>query len=145
MPRGRLKRILAIVLLSLLLLAVRFVVSFIVAANRMLDRKLNGNAIDWTAELIIEHIDTDGGNWPTGWEDLRDDYDSLTISINKPWFFDDFATLVEIDWNAETPAVQSVTEPVRVVWLKDGSADHNTGREPNQLIWQYLNKKVFPP
>ena len=37
-------------------------------------------ATDWMSIFVIDHIRTTG-SWPTGWHDLRDEYDRLAPAV----------------------------------------------------------------
>lgn len=117
-------------------------------ANRV-NRTIRGSyAVWWAADMCIEHLEANGGTWPRSWDDLRDDYQTCVNRSGQPWTFDEIRERVEIDWDADPQQLleQSSNESadVRVIWLRDGTVAYWQGREPNQIILDYLKSKQVP-
>jgi len=111
----------------------------------------NCYAVWWVAGMVIDHMETHDGEWPRGWDDLRESYvnEAKKASYPRPpaypWPFDELRRRIEIDWNAEPRNLASADSrpgepPFRVIWLRDGSQSYWSGAEPNQLILEYLKR-----
>jgi len=116
----------------------------------------NAYAVWWTADLVIEHMERHGGAWPQSWEELRATSDQAykgAVSTNRDgiWIaesrprarIDELQQRVEIDWNADPRelAKTDFTEsgpPFRVIWLRNGRSTHYSGKEPNDMVLEYL-------
>ena len=102
------------------------------------------------ATLVIEHLDTHGGEWPRSWEELFAAAKTLPNNDRRlhgtsP---DRLAKLVRIDWNADPREMTRASAspgrmPFHVITRADGRDFPTlwTGAEPNTLVWEYLNKK----
>jgi hypothetical protein len=106
----------------------------------------NAYAVWWVADMVIEHMEANDGHWPTGWDDLVDDYGTCAKTAGRPWTFEELRGRVEVDWHADPNTLVKASNnehapPFRVIWLKDGSKGHWAGREPNRMILQYLLNK----
>ena len=60
-------------------------------------------ALQWTSAFIVEHLKNNDNKWPTGWEDLRDEYESMAEPDFYAWSFDELQTLVDVRWNITLP------------------------------------------
>src|SRR3954452_23982693 len=73
-------------------------------------------------------------------------YEAATKRVGRPWTFEELRSRVEVDWDAD-PSVLSEMKltdnqpPFRVIWLRDGSEAYWSGKEPNRLIWDYLQQR----
>ena len=110
----------------------------------------NAYAVWWVADMVIEHMEANGGRWPSGWDDLADDYETCTEKAGRPWTFEDLRSRVDVDWDADPNVLSQVKDsgqekPFRVIWLKDGSDGYWVGREPNRIILDYLKKRKKTP
>jgi hypothetical protein len=119
----------------------------------------NAYAVWWTADLVIEHMETHGGAWPRSWDELHLTSQQAykgTVSTNRDgtWIaefrprasLDDLQQRVEIDWMADPASLALVKRPskgppFRVIRLRNGKATHYEGREPNEMILEYLESK----
>jgi len=106
----------------------------------------NSYAVWWAADMVIHHLESTDNRWPTGWDDLRDDYEALAVGSGRPWTFDEIRERVEVDWKADPDqltrkATEYPTESFRVVWLLDGSDHHYQDHEPNEMIAGFLDKR----
>ncbi|MCL4692369.1 MAG: hypothetical protein KJ060_07655, partial [Candidatus Hydrogenedentes bacterium] len=117
-------------------------------------------AVWWTADLVIEHMERNGGAWPKSWDDLRSAYDTAdkgnvsterdgtTIVEFRPRdSIEELQKRVEIDWNADPTALVNTDfsdqgPPFRVIGLKSGKDTHYAGREPNTMVLEYLKWKA---
>jgi len=99
-------------------------------------------AVWWVADMCIEHMEANDGKWPENWDELRDDYQTCVDRSGQPWTFDELASQVEMDWDANpielVPLADDSAVELRVIWLSNGSDAHWAGREPNQKIVDYL-------
>ena len=116
----------------------------------------NAYAVWWTADLVIEHMEKNDGAWPRSWDDLRatseqaykgtvsTNLDGTVIAEFRPReTVDELQQRVEIDWTAyprELVRVDFKEEgpPFRVIWLRNGKSTHYQGKEPNEMVLEYL-------
>jgi hypothetical protein len=106
----------------------------------------NAYAVWWGSDMVIEHMETNGGAWPTCWDDLRDDYQTCVDTAGQPWTFEELRGRLVIDWSADPAELAKAHEkpdgpPFRAIWLQNGPSTHWSGREPNQMILDYLRHK----
>ena len=99
-----------------------------------------------TADLIIDHMEANGGKWPMGWEDLRRAADTRPQDRQGlGWEFAELPNLVSVEWNADPQILAQATPhpeqlPFHVVRRKNGSDFPVVwlNREPNEMILYYL-------
>ncbi|TWT76173.1 hypothetical protein [Neorhodopirellula pilleata] len=89
-------------------------------------------ASDWTAIFIIDHLRT-SGDWPTGWHDLRDEYDRLAVPQHYAWTFDELQTLIDVNWDSSIDAIRESEVPLDNVQLTSGRQVSYNG-DPDVLI-----------
>ncbi|MCE9607399.1 MAG: hypothetical protein K8U03_21140 [Planctomycetia bacterium] len=104
-------------------------------------------AVWWVADLVIHHLDANDLVWPKDWSDLQDDFEELTTKEGRPWTFEELRARVEVDWTADsgnlkTLAERSPRKPLRVIWLRDGTDVFYEGKEPNEMIAEYLRSGI---
>ena len=116
----------------------------------------NAYAVWWTADLVIDHMEKHGGAWPRNWEELRvtseqaykgtvsTNLDGTVIAEFRPRdTIEDLQKRVEIDWNADPRELVKAEfkekgPPFRVIWLRNGKSTHYQGKEPNEMVLEYL-------
>jgi len=116
-------------------------------------------AVWWAADLVIEHLEKHGGSWPRNWDELRATSEQAykgTVSTNRDGTMiaefrpresiDELRQRVEIDWNADPKLLvkadfRQTSGPFRVIWLRNGKSTHYVGREPNEMVLEYLKWK----
>ncbi len=105
----------------------------------------NAYSVWWVADMVIEHMDANNGDWPKSWDELRDDHQSCIAQRGGPSTFEELQSRVSIDWDADPDELRTQhadgTATFTVIKLKDGTADHISGEEPNQKILDYLNDR----
>lgn len=105
-------------------------------------------AVWWVANMCVEHMDANNGEWPRSWDDLRDDYQTCVARSGQPWTFGELSQRVEVDWDANPsellPIADNSHPDLHVIWLRNGSEAHWKGREPNQIILNYLKSQSEP-
>ncbi len=119
-------------------------------AYRTYDTATNAYAVWWVAEMVIEHMEASDGQWPSGWDDLADDYETCAKRSGRSWTFESLRGRVEVDWRADPNMLSRAKDngqekPFRVIWLRNGSDAHWAGREPNRMILEYLKEPKQPP
>lgn len=152
----RRKRNLVVVVLLLLLAGMGFVVWF---GYQVMQVPRNAYAVWWTADLVIEHMEKNGGSWPRSWDELRATSDHAykgTVSTNRDGTMiaefrpresiDELKRRVEINWSADPKELvkaefKGTALPFRVIWLRNGRSTHYAGKEPNDMVLQYLKWK----
>ena len=105
----------------------------------------NAYAVWWVGDMVVEHLKANNDEWPRGWDELLDDYDTCVATVGAaPWEFDELRRRVRIDWNADTNLLasqQTDGEPeFKAIWLADGTSSSWTDAEPNQIVLNYLNR-----
>ena len=131
-------------------------VAFVLA---VIDVPKRAYAVWWTADLVIEYMESHQGTWPRNWEELRPlteptsrvteskEPDGRVIVEFRPTpSVDELRHLVEVDWDADVDQLiaegrQGKSPPFRVIYLRDGRTTHYEGREPNQMILDYLEAR----
>lgn len=152
----RRKRNIIVIVIAILLAGAGFVVWL---GYQVMQVPRDAYAVWWTADLVIEHMEKHGGSWPRSWEDLRVTSEQAykgTVSTNRDGTriaefrprdsIDELMRRVEIDWNAN-PSELARAEfkesgpPFRVIRLQNGKSTHYSGKEPNDMVLEYLKWK----
>jgi hypothetical protein len=116
-------------------------------------------AVWWTADLVIDHMEKHDGSWPRSWDELRATSDQAykgTVSTNRDGTMiaefrprdsiEELQQRVAIDWKADPKDLAKAGfkekgPPFRVIWLRSGNSTHYSGKEPNEMILEYLKWK----
>jgi hypothetical protein len=103
----------------------------------------NAYAVWWVADMVVEHLEANDGEWPQNWDDLRDDYQTCVNRSGQPWSFEELRSRVVVDWYAKPSELAALANrgsdpPFRVIWLTDGSNNYWEHNEPNKIIADYL-------
>lgn len=122
-------------------------------AQRSLKPVYDSYALWWVADMVVEHMDTNNGVWPNGWDALRDDHQAFVDRNSGPWSFDFLRERVEVDWDADPQQLlidseDSQVAEFRVIRLRDGTDAHWESHEPNQIVLDYLRSRdglLHPP
>jgi len=98
--------------------------------------------MEWVGSLMVRHLEENDGAWPSGWEDLRDDYDAQTSSGNAPWSFGELKDRTIVDWDADPSELVEAelrhdAPPFYVVTVRNGQYTH-WGFDPNEMILECL-------
>ena len=99
-------------------------------------------ASDWTSAFVIEHLRTTG-EWPSDWNDLRDEFDEFGRNHSYAWSFEELQERVWLDWDAELDAVRDADPALVVFRLRSGRTVSFNG-DPNQLIQDFLRTGEDP-
>jgi hypothetical protein len=120
----------------------------------------NAYAVWWTADLVIEHMEKHHGAWPRSWDELRATSEQAykgTVSTNLDGTMiaefrprasiEELQQRVEIDWTADPNQLvkadfKTSGAPFRVIWLRNGKSTHYSGKEPNEMILEFLKMKA---
>jgi hypothetical protein len=150
------KRNIIVIVVTVLLAAVGFIIWF---GYQVFQVPRDAYAVWWTADLVIEHMQKHGGAWPRSWDELRATSDQAykgTVSTNRDGTMiaefrprdtiDELKQRVEIDWKADPRALAKAEfkerrPPFRVIWLRNGKTTHYSGKEPNDMVLDYLKWK----
>ncbi len=139
----------AVILVSTLAaLVAGFRIYALPSLKRALPSPSDAYASDWTAIFVIEHIRTTG-KWPTGWQDLRDEFERLAPESHYAWTFDELQDRVWFDFDAAINDVRAASPPRHIFALTSGRRISFNG-DPNTLIRDYLRtgddpNRVDPP
>lgn len=101
------------------------------AIHRAGELTLDAYAVDWTAEMILHHLDRASGQPPGSWEDLRADFAAIDGARQAALSFEEIQARVAVDFAAMTRP-----DSREFIALKNGSKAHWEGREPNDRIRQ---------
>lgn len=152
----RRKRNILFIVLAVLIAGVGFVVWF---GYQVMQVPRDAYAVWWTADLVIEHMEKHEGSWPRSWDQLRVTSDQAykgTVSTNRDGTtiaefrprdsIDELQRRVEIDWSADPKDLAKAEfkesgPPFRVIWLRNGKSIHYSGKEPNDMVLEYLKWK----
>ena len=152
----RRKRNIIVIAVALLLAGTGFIVWFGYQVSQV---SRNAYAVWWTADLVIDHMEKHGGSWPRSWDQLRLTSDQAykgTASTNRDGTrivefrprdtIDELKQRVEIDWKADPKTLANADfkrtgPPFRVIWLRIGRSTHYSGKEPNDMVLEYLKWK----
>lgn len=97
-------------------------------------------------DIIILHLEMNGGKWPTGWEDLREAHE-VCAGRSSIFSLEELRDRIDVDFAAD-PAKMAQAVPVgdeppfQAIRLRDGSRSHWSGQEPNSKIWSHLNRGI---
>lgn len=124
------------------------VLAVVAAANYALksvnNLVLNAYASDWTARFVIEHLKANDCRWPTGWDDLREEYDTLAEPSHYAWTFNELQERVVLDWDVDIEAIVNADPPVTVFRLADGGTANYNG-DPNVRIRDFVAEECVRP
>ena len=99
-------------------------------------------ASDWTATFIIEHIRVTG-EWPNGWDDLRDEYDRLAVPEHYAWSFDELTKLIDVEWNNSVDEIAKAKENQELITLTSGIRANFLGN-PNERVRDFIHNGNDP-
>lgn len=99
----------------------------------------------WVASMIVEHMERNNDSWPHSWDELEESYEICAGRSGKVWAFDDIRSRVHVDFAAD-PLKLAKAPGFQVISLRNGKRTHWERREPNEIIWRYLDQRpVGPP
>lgn len=131
----------------------------VVFVRAVLDVPRQAYAVWWTADLVVAYMESHEGAWPRGWEDLRpltevatevsetkEPDGNVIVEFRPKAGIQELQRYVEVDWSADPGELLRVPRreagpPFRVIYLRNGRTTHYEGREPNQMILEYLEVK----
>ncbi len=94
-------------------------------------------ASDWCAIFVIEHLKSTENRWPTGWDELRDEFDRMAEPSHYAWTFQELQDRVDLDFDVTADHVREADPPLTVFELSSGRKVSYNG-DPNKLIRHYL-------
>ena len=103
-------------------------------------------AVQWTSSFIIEHLKNSDNQWPTEWEDLRDEFDTMAEPSHYAWSFDELQTLVDVRWDITLPDDMDAFDDATKTFVsikRDNKYAHvlkEDVRVANQQIRDYLRE-----
>ena len=110
--------------------------------QRVANLPLEAYASDWTGVFIIEHLRTTD-TWPTGWHDLRDEYDRLAVPEFYAWSFEELQDLIDVNWNISIDEIKSSEIPFDLIRLTSGGTA-SYGGAPDVLVHDYIRNGTIP-
>ena len=132
----------AVVTLTVCVLAIIGIAKGLSFAKQLIGIPREAYASDWTAAFIIEHIRTTG-EWPTGWDDLRDEYDRLAVPEHYAWTFEELQSLINVDWDVSIADIKDSEVPLKHIRLTSGRQVSYAG-DPDKLIYDYVQTGEDP-
>jgi len=143
MFRTRYRTVISLIAISVVIASATFVI------HRVNQNIRNSYAVWWAADMVIAHLHDNDGQWPSDWNELRDDYDYLVEHSGRPWSFDELQQRVTIEWNASTndmaERLRAGDTNLNVISSSDGSNSHWIDEEPNGKIAEYLKRHHVAP
>ena len=102
------------------------------------------------ADILIDHMERNGGAWPQNWENLRESYDIVAGHSGQAWSFDELQKRVAIQFDANPGELQRVSKipdkpPFTVIYLRNGKQHWWSGHEPNSMVLDYLLERAARP
>ena len=102
----------------------------------------NAYAADWSSEFVVQHLEKNDNQWPSGWDDLRDEFESMADSDHYPWTWEELKARIIIQWDAN-PEVLAKADgkrdpPFEVIELSNEPVSYFVGGEPNRKVFDYL-------
>jgi hypothetical protein len=104
----------------------------------------SSHAAWFVACMVTDHMTHNDGRWPSGWDDLLDDYHEHAARFGEPnWTMEELMELVEVDWNADPEKLLESAQghvlhaPFEVIRLRDGGEILEI-YDPNQEIFYFL-------
>ncbi len=136
------KLVLVILLSAVLLTCAAFVGGVIYALRSTGELVRDAYASDWTTEFVIAHLRENDNRWPTGWDDLKDEFDTLAEPGHYAWTFDELKDRVWLDWDAD-PEQIAISAPPKTVFRLTSGRQASYGGDPNERLRDYLSKQTF--
>lgn len=109
--------------------------------DSVLSHTRDAYAADWTAEFVVQHLQSSDNTWPSNWSDLEDEF-AAQQQQGYPFTFEELKRLVDIQWDTDAVTIANSDPPMKVVQLASGSDSHFVGSEPNLRIRDYLRKAL---
>lgn len=103
------------------------------------------------AEMLVEHMERNGGAWPEDWNDLAEAFEICEARSGPTWAtFEELREMCVVDFKAKPVEFGQLNAsgdkaPFNVVRLASGKKHHWSGGEPNQRILQYLQTVADRP
>ena len=106
----------------------------------------NAYAVWHVADWVIDHMEAHNGEWPRGWDDLEAVYRARAERDVREAIAH-YREQVEVDFDADPKQLARAPfepgqkePPFRVIRHRRGPEWVYEGREPNEMIWYYLNR-----
>ncbi len=101
----------------------------------------------WVADMIVDYMERHDGAWPRQWDDLEEAYEICVARKGKAFEFRELQSLVVVDFAADPKELAKAIDrgeepPFRVIYLANGKTHHWRGKEPNTVIWRYLQERA---
>ena len=102
----------------------------------------NAYCSEWTASLVIKHLEANEEQWPDGWDALKLIYDRRAEAYPEGiWSFGELMDRVHLASSVDVEAVRRMATPLNdLITLRDGRRDYWAGMEPNRMIWESLQR-----
>ncbi len=102
------------------------------------------------AEMLIEHMERNGGVWPRNWDELVEAQEICEARGRMGWTLEEIRERCAVDFTATpselvTAEVTDEAPPFRVVRLVSGKSHNWSGGEPNLRILEYLKSAAERP
>ena len=114
----------------------------IARARHNIDSAQSTYAARLVARMCVEHMKTNGNEWPRNWEELRDDFGPCLARSGQTWTFADLSRRVGVDWNVNPKVCQLSADSKPVVWVASDPTTTFHGIHPNEIISKYLTTAV---
>lgn len=85
------------------------------------------------AQMCVEHLKANNA-WPTGWDELRDDYGPCVAQSGQAWSFDELKERVGVDWSINP----NYLPPGPILWVANDPTFPFFGTTPDEIVTQYV-------
>jgi len=94
------------------------------------------------AEMCVEHMKTNGQQWPKSWDDLADEFGPCLARSGQSWSFAELKQRVGIDWNTDLERLMTQVNPPDVIWIVDDPDYPIYGLTPNEIVKQHVKSLI---
>ena len=139
------RRTFIVLIIALLVVAAlaTAITRFVMRTRRSIE---NAYAVWNVAGMVIDHMESHDSQWPHNWDDLEAAW-RREKGGEMAEVFARYRELVEVDFSADPKTLAQAPfqpgqkdPPFRVIRHRRHPPSIWTGAEPNELIWQYLNR-----
>lgn len=136
---------LALIVIVAAILGYRFYIQLI----RIREIKIDSSAQSRVAEILIDYMERNGGEWPKNWEDLWESHDIVSGRSGRGWSLAELQERVVIQFDAKPAEMRRASSgqipPFHVVYRRHGKQPWYVGLDPNSMILQYLLERAARP
>ena len=107
----------------------------------------DGYAQRGAAEMVMDYMDDNAGEWPPNWEALRPQFDNGDSRVGG-WSFEKYKSRIWIDFDADPVELRRQSLESNKPTFSVIGATHYTGvyvgDDPNTMLWNYFRSEIKP-